>query len=72
MAYLKGYGVMKFKSEEELKMFLQDKPFYKDNESFCLGDTMAEAGAIISEIIEETERKTYERKEYMGMDNKKA
>lgn len=57
---------MKFDAET-LQMFLEDKPFYKNNECFCLGNTMEEAGEIISQILKNnmSEGRTGD----VGMDN---
>jgi hypothetical protein len=35
-----------------LTMFLKDKPFYKSNDCFCLGNSLTEAGDIAKCIIE--------------------
>lgn len=43
---------MKFDSNDSLQDFLDDKPFYVNNDCFCLGDTMAEAGLIVNKIVE--------------------
>lgn len=42
---------MRFVNEEALNAFLDDKPFYENNDCFCLGDTLAEAGCIVREIV---------------------
>ncbi|MBR0542341.1 MAG: hypothetical protein IJK26_09075 [Clostridia bacterium] len=40
-------------TEEELKRFLSDEPFYNNQHSFCLGKTLAEAGEIFRKIMAE-------------------
>lgn len=32
--------------------FLKDEPFYTNNECFCLGDSLEEAGAVVRLIVE--------------------
>jgi len=41
---------MKF-NDESRKLFLEDKPFYENNECFCLGNSLEEAGEIIKRIV---------------------
>lgn len=47
---------MKFKSETELQAFLDDKPFFQNADCFCLGNSMTEAGSIIRQMIESTDK----------------
>lgn len=57
---------MKFDADS-LCAFLKDTPFYANNECFCLGDTLDEAGDIVRRIVEAN----WERKESdVGMDFK--
>ena len=44
---------MKFKNEAELRAFLDDKPFFHGADSYCLGNTMEEAGKIVREMLRE-------------------
>lgn len=46
---------MKFKNEAELQAFLDDKPFFNGADSYCLGSTMEEAGAVIRQMMGEAE-----------------
>lgn len=46
---------MKFRNANTLQSFLDDKPFYESNDCFCLGDTLAEAGCVIAEIVKVNE-----------------
>lgn len=46
---------MHFKDESTLIAFLNDKPFYENNDCFCLGDTLAEAGCIVDKIVKANE-----------------
>lgn len=46
---------MKFKSEAELQAFLDDKPFFHSTDSYCLGNTMEEAGRVIRQMMEKSE-----------------
>ncbi len=55
---------MKFNTEEAREKFLHDEAFWESNESYCLGNTMKEAGKIANQIIKEKESK-----ENVGMDN---
>lgn len=48
---------MLFETAEEKMMFLHDEPYYKNPDSFCLGNTMDEAGKIMKKIQEDTERR---------------
>jgi len=48
---------MKFATEEAKEKFLRDEPFWESNESYCLGDTLEEAGRIAKQIITEKEQK---------------
>ena len=57
---------MKFRTEEAKEKFLHDEAFWENNESYCLGDTMEEAGDIIKVIMERKEQT------YVGMDNSNA
>lgn len=43
-------------NDEELKDFLSDKPFYKNDDCYCLGKTLEEAGEIFRKIMEGRER----------------
>lgn len=38
-------------SEQELELFLKDVPFYRDNECYCLGKTLEDAGNIVRRIV---------------------
>ena len=57
---------MKFCTEEAKEKFLRDEAFWENNESYCLGDTLEEAGDIIKKIMEGKEQT------YVGMDNGNA
>lgn len=46
---------MQFKDDNTLTAFLDDKPFYENNNCFCLGNTLAEAGRIIEKIVKTNE-----------------
>lgn len=35
----------------ELDFFLKDKPFFRDRNAYCIGNTMAEAGKIFQSIV---------------------
>ena len=48
---------MLFDTSEEKMMFLQDKPYYRNPNNFCLGNTLDEAGEVMQKIIEGTERR---------------
>lgn len=41
---------MKFDAET-LQMFLKDEPFFQSKDCFCLGNSLEEAGEIISQIV---------------------
>ncbi len=36
---------------EEQEMFLKNKPFFRNKNSFCLGGTLKEAGEIFRQIL---------------------
>lgn len=55
---------MIFETAEEKMMFLYDKPYYRNPDSFCLGNTLDEAGEIMKTVQEEAER----RNNCVGMD----
>lgn len=57
---------MLFETAEEKMMFLHDEPYYKNPDSFCLGNTMDEAGEIMKKIQKDAER----RDDCVGMDIK--
>lgn len=40
---------MKF-TDEEREKFLKDEPFYKDKDSYCLGDSLQEAGEVFRKL----------------------
>ena len=40
------------KREEFIEKLLSDTPFYEDNEYYCLGNTLEEAGRIVRTIVE--------------------
>lgn len=42
---------MKF-NEEQKTAFLKDIPFYENNDCFCLGNSLEEAGKILKQIAE--------------------
>lgn len=48
---------MKFLSDENLQDFLDDKPFYVNNDCFCLGNSLAEAGSVVNTIVEANSEK---------------
>lgn len=57
---------MKFDADS-LSAFLKDMPFYANNECFCLGNSLDEAGEIVRQIVEANlERKQSD----VGMDFK--
>lgn len=60
---------MKFDAET-LQMFLDDKPFFKNKDCFCLGSTLEEAGDIVSKIVEDDMHKGGTAN--VGMDIKRA
>lgn len=37
-------------AEHNIPAFLRDEPYYDNNEDFCLGKTLEEAGQILKEI----------------------
>jgi hypothetical protein len=39
-------------AERNIPAFLRGKPYYDNNEDFCLGETLEEAGRILKEIAE--------------------
>ena len=41
---------MKFRNQNEIQDFLEDKPFYSSPDSYCLGKTMEQAGEVIRKI----------------------
>ncbi len=41
---------MKF-TEERLKDFLEDKPFFENKECYCLGENLEDAAEIVAKII---------------------
>lgn len=41
---------MEFTEEQKL-LFLQDKPFYENDNCFCLGNSLEEAGEIVEQIV---------------------
>lgn len=58
-------------SKERLRDLLLDIPFFDNENCFCLGDTMAEAGNIVRKIVSyrESEVKSdEERPDNVGMD----
>lgn len=56
---------MKFDTDS-LNDFLQDIPFYKNKECFCLGNTLEEAGCVISQIISDKENEIDVGLDYKG------
>ena len=44
-------------TKDELEMFLKDVPFFSGQNSFCLGDNLADAGKIFRRVVEARERK---------------
>lgn len=42
---------MTFKNDVDLQKFLKDKAFYRDNDCYCLGSTLEEAGAVVRKIV---------------------
>lgn len=42
---------MDFKNEKELQNFVNDIPYFSDNDSYCLGNTLEEAADIIRTIV---------------------
>ncbi len=47
---------MVFQTKEELKKFLNDESYYANNESYCLGSTLEEAGKILKIIVDNGEK----------------
>lgn len=43
-------------TEKELEKYLSDKAFFKDENTFCLGHTLKEAGEIFLKVIKEREQ----------------
>ena len=43
-------------TESELKKFLNEEAFFKNKSTFCLGNTLEEAGKIFLKVIEEREK----------------
>lgn len=54
---------MRFNTEEAREKFLQDKAFFESRDSYCLGETMEEAGEILKKIVEGKEQ------DYVGLDD---
>lgn len=44
-------------NEDELNAFLNDIPFYKNSECFCLGKTFEDAGRILRTLADENEKR---------------
>lgn len=44
-------------AEHNIPAFLRDEPYYDNNEDFCLGKTLEEAGLILKEIAERCNNK---------------
>lgn len=44
-------------NEDELNAFLNDIPFYKNSECFCLGKTFEDAGRILKLLADDNERR---------------
>ena len=42
---------MDFKNDKELQSFLSDTPYFSDNNSYCIGNTLEEAASIIRQIV---------------------
>lgn len=42
---------MKF-NNENLQRFLNDKPFFENEESYCLGNTLEDAGEVVRKIMD--------------------
>ena len=68
--------MMKFDSKREKEMFLQETPYYKSRDSYCLGNTEEEAGCILRQIAENNSgnllkgrRSRKESTVYVGLDN---
>ena len=47
---------MEFTEEQKL-LFLQDKPFYENDNCFCLGNSLEEAGEIVKQIVNKKKEK---------------
>lgn len=58
---------MKF-TEAQLRCFLSDTPFYHDQNCYCLGKSMSEAGNIINEVVNNERKETND----VGMDSAKS
>ena len=39
-------------NEEQRTAFLNDIPFYENNDCYCLGNSLEEAGKIVQKIVE--------------------
>jgi len=52
-------------SENELKKFLNGEAFFKDENTFCLGKSLEEAGKVFLKVVEKREEKN------VGMANEK-
>lgn len=46
---------MDFTSDQELCLFLHDKPYCMDKTSYCLGNSFEEAAEIIKELMKKAE-----------------
>lgn len=44
-------------NKDEMEAFLNDVPFYKNNECFCLGKTLEDTGKILKQLADENERR---------------
>ena len=43
---------MKFIEKEDVEKFLEDEPFFKNNDCYCLGNSLEEAGEIVEIIVQ--------------------
>ncbi len=59
---------MKFPSENCLKAFLNDEPFYATKDCFCLGKTLTDAGRVVRKLMDDTRTEAKERKGNVAVD----
>jgi len=46
--------------DEDIEKFINNIPYYKNNQNYCLGNSMKEAGKIIGIIVDNAESSNVE------------